>query len=165
MGKFLIISCITLLSVSGLLISCNTSGCTEMRTSVPRADFYSAETEQKIIIDSLEIVGIGAPNDSILYKSGERLSSIYLPMPALIDKVEWRIGYMQKNLREFDIADTIKMKYKRYPWFAGEECGAMYKYKITELSYTQNLIDSIGLVDSLVINVDEPTLNIYFRTE
>ena len=41
----------------------------------------------------------------------------------------------------------------------------MYRYTITRLSYTQHLIDSVAVTDSLVTNTDIKRLKIYFRTE
>lgn len=165
MGKILIILAALTLFASAFLTSCDTGGCTDLRSSVPRADFYSSATEKQIVIDSLQITGVGAPGDSVLYGPGSRLSSVYLPMPAQTNTVKWRIAYMQSDLAGYDVADTISLDFERQPWFAGEECGAMYKYRITRLEYTNYLIDSVALADSLVINVDRATLNIYFRTE
>lgn len=151
-------------TVPYLLTSCNTAGCTELRSAVPRADFYSSATGKTISIDSLSISGLGAPDDAELYGPADRLSSVYLPMPALKDRVEWRIAYMQKALAEYDIADTITLDFERTPWFAGAECGAMYKYRINRLAYTTNVIDSVALTDSLVINVETVTMAVYFCT-
>lgn len=163
MGKILIYSVLIALVAAGAVTSCNSGGCTELRSSVPRADFYST-AGQSITIDSLGITGIGAPGDSVLYGPGKRLSTVTLPMPPLTNTVSWRFAYMQADLAAFGVADTITMDFDRTPWFAGEECGAMYKYRILRLAYTTNIIDSVALVDSVVINVDTPTLNIYFRT-
>lgn len=165
MGKFLTILTLSCLALCVSLTGCNSGGCTELRSAVPRADFYSSSTARPITVDSLSIVGIGAPGDSVLYGPAEKLSSVYLPMPADMNSVQWRIGYMQENLAQYNLADTVSMKFERMPWFAGEECGAMFKYKITELRYTQNLIDSVIIADSTVVNIDQANLNIYFRTE
>jgi hypothetical protein len=40
----------------------------------------------------------------------------------------------------------------------------MYRYNIKEVSYTTHLIDSIAVLDSLITNVDDTQLRIYFRT-
>lgn len=166
MGKLLTIaSIVTVVGLTLLSTGCNTSGCVEMRSSVPRADFYSYPDMQPLRVDSLQITGVGVPGDSILYGLGEQLSSIYLPVPPAVNKVSWRIAYMQKELAEFDLADTITLTYNRQPWFAGPDCGAMYKYLITDIGYTTHIIESVAIVDSLVVNIDRTTLNIYFRTE
>lgn len=164
MGKILIYLSLIATVLLIVLSSCNTGGCTELRSAIPRAEFYSSTTAQTISIDSLQISGVGAPGDSILYKSSQRLSTIYLPMPAQKESVQWRIAYMQSSLAAYNLADTISMDYDRMPWFAGEECGAMYKYRIKKLDYTRNIIDSVALSDSLVENIEKTNIAIYLRT-
>lgn len=164
MGKILtLFGCLVIL-MSVLLSGCNTAGCTDLRSSVPRADFYASGSGGKITVDSLEITGVGVPGDSVLYGPSDRISQISLPMPPEATSVQWRIAYMQSNLVALGLADTISLDFERSPWFAGEECGAMYKYRITRLRYTTNIIDSVALTDSTVINIDTQNLAIYFRT-
>lgn len=149
-----------------LTASCNTSGCTELRSATPRADFYDSATGTAITLDSLRIVGIGAPGDSVLYNPGESLQSVYLPMRATVNSTQWCIEYCYPSIfGDIHPADIVTFDYTPLPWFAGEECGAMYRYRINNLTYTTNLIDSVSIVDSLVTNIDRATVNIYFRVE
>ena len=48
--------------------SCNDIGCTDLRSSIPLAGFYSSSSsaDKTISVDSLLIGGIGAPDDSLL---------------------------------------------------------------------------------------------------
>lgn len=165
MGKILRVAAGCSLAMSVMLTGCDSGGCEGLRSAVPRADFYSMGSKSKITVDSLEIAGVGVPGDSVLYGPSSHLSSVYLPMPPEVNRVQWRIAYMQKDLAAFDLADTITLDFERTPWFAGVECGAMYKYRITRMNHTVNLIDSVAVTDSTVINVDNPTLAVYFRTE
>lgn len=167
MGKILIyivVLGLTLCAASGLL-SCNTSGCTDLRSATPRADFYSAFTDKELTVDSLTITGIGAHGDSALIIPGEKTQSVFLPMRAGKNTVSWKIEYAWKAYADENIADTLTIDYDRIEWFAGEECGAMFKYHIRNIDYTRNLIDSIAIPDSVVINVDRPTYEIYFNIE
>lgn len=63
------------------------------------------------------------------------------------------------------IADTLKFKYERIPYFVSEDCGAMYRYKVLEFETTHYMIDSIALLDSVITNVNRRTIQIYFRTQ
>lgn len=164
MGKILIAAACCLIACACVLTGCNSGGCTELRSSVPRADFYNSSTNSAITVDSLQITGVGVPGDSILYGPSTRNKTVYLPMPAEVNSVQWRIAYMQTELARRGIADTVSIDFDRTPWFAGEECGAMFKYRITRLATTTNVIDSVVLVDSVVVNVDAVTFKIYFRT-
>ncbi len=166
MGKILrvfFLSVTVLLSL--VLRSCSTSGCTELRSATPRADFYSALTGDAISLDSISVSGVGVRGDSSLVEAGKRVSQAYLPMPPKADTVSWHFGYHWKALSEYGITDTVTIAYARQPWFAGEECGAMYRYHIRKVTYTENLIDSVVVADSLVTNIDRATLNIYFHIE
>lgn len=164
MGKILtkIFVCAMVCMMAAVTSGCSTSGCTELQSATPRADFYSALTHKQVSIDSLSIVGIGAPGDSAIVTPDRSVSSVYLPMRPGADTTSWRIAYARKAYAAADIADTITIAYKRQPWFAGEECGAMYRYHINSVAYTRNLIDSVSIPDSLVTNIDRSTLNIYF---
>lgn len=165
MGKFLTILTAVALFASIVLSGCNSGGCTELRSSVPKATFYSSSSGTPISVDSLRISGIGVKGDSVLYGPRERLTTILLPMPALTDTVQWQIKYMQSALAAYDVADTLTLRYQRTPWFAGVECGAMYKYDISGVDCTDYLIDSVVVVNPHVSNIDVNTLNIYFRTD
>lgn len=146
------------------LTGCNTSGCTENRSAVPIADFYSYTTGQAISLDSVQIHGIGAPGDSVLVRAGARTSQVYLPMRAQQTSTSWCLAYKWKDTDDPSLNDTVTFDYKAIPWFAGEECGAMYNYRILRVSHTTHLLDSVGVSDSLITNANIATLQLYFRT-
>lgn len=121
-------------------------------------------TGQAVIIDSLAISGEGAPNDSLLVGPSERVSETYLPFRSTSSATTFVIKYMQKAFAQYGIEDRITFYYETQPWFASEECGAMYHYRITRVAHTSQLIDSVGVSDSLVTNIERETIGIYFRT-
>ncbi len=145
-------------------VSCNTSGCTDNRSSIPLAEFYSSATGERISLDSLEITGVGAPDSAILLVPGTSADQIHLPMRASADNTQWCLRYCWRNLDYPQLNDTISLSYEALPYFAGDECGAMYRYRLRSVRHTTHLIDSIGVIDSLITNIDTPDLNIYFRT-
>lgn len=148
--------------VSTLLGACNTSGCTDNQNSLPLAGFYSYRTLGAITVDSLDIGGIGAPGDSLLYQAGTPLTEAYLPFRSRETETAFFIEYRQSALR--GLRDTISFTYTSEPYFAGEECGAMLRYRIWRMTYTKNLIDSVGIVDSLITNLPVQQIHIYFPT-
>lgn len=163
------IAYISLSVISGLLaalsgVSCNTQGCTDNRSSIPLAQFYSYSTLESISLDSLEITGVGAPDSAILLGPGSRVSEIHLPMRASENSTSWCFAYRWKALDDERNNDTLTFVYDAIPYFASDECGAMYRYRITEVRYTRHLIDSVGVIDSLITNVNDDDINIYFRT-
>lgn len=161
MGK--ILSILAIIVTAWIFHACNTAGCTELRSAIPSAEFCSSSTGKPIKLDNLQITGVGVPGDSVLLVAGESASTVYLPMRATAERTVWELAYHYTDLS--GITDTIALDYERQAWFAGEECGAMYRYRITSLRYTTAVIDSIAVTDSLVTNVDRTTLKIYFRTQ
>lgn len=151
-------------SIMVLTSGCNTSGCMENRSSVPLAGFYNASDGAAISLDSIEISGENAPGDSVLSPAGATVSKIYLPMRSTEDVTTWIFAYRWKALDYPALNDTITFQYSTTPYFASEECGVIYKYRITALSHTSHLIDSVGISDSLITNTDIERIKIYFRT-
>ena len=165
MGKAsAIISSIIVAIVAMATVSCNSSGCTDNQSSLPMAGFYSSVTNAAISISQLEIYGVGAPNDSVLYHSGQALTQVYLPFRSSTEKTSFVFHYTQGQLDSEEFNDTLTFTYKSIPYFASEECGAMYRYQITKIEQTYHVIDSVTMTDSLVTNIEKERIKIYFRT-
>lgn len=167
MGKILrhsIFAAITGVAAAIVAVSCNTSGCTDNRSSLPLAEFYSSTTLDPIVLDSLEITGVGAPDSAILLSPGTQASQVHLPMRAMQSSTSWCFAYRWADIDRPENNDTVSFDYEALPYFASDDCGAMYRYRIRRLDYTTHLIDSIGIVDSLITNIDDVDIHIYFRT-
>lgn len=144
--------------------SCNTSGCLENHSAIPLAEFYSSESGSTISLSALRISGVDAPNDSVLLHEGTTATQVYLPMRSTKTSTVWCLSYEQIGIDTPEFNDTIAFNYASEPYFASEECGAMYCYRINTMSVTNHLVDSVVIVDSLITNVDRVSLKIYFRT-
>lgn len=149
-------------ALASLASACNTNGCLDNQSALPLAGMYSAATGNPISINNIEISGIGAPGDSVLLDKGTSVSEIYLPMRTTQQQTSWRIRYFQESLE--GIEDTLTFDYESEPYFVSEECGAMYFYRIKNYTYTNNVIDSVAVTDSLITNVERIRIEIYFRT-
>lgn len=122
------------------------------------------QTGSSISPDSIAVGGVGAPNDTLLLGPGSRVSQLYLPFRSTSPETEFYFRYKQQALDYDWLVDTIRFSYEATPYFASEDCGAMYHYLITSFSYTTHLIDSVAVTDSLITNIDRETIQIYFRT-
>lgn len=144
---------------------CNTTGCTDNRSSIPLAGFYDMETLQAIQIDSLSIGGVGAPSDSLLLDC-QQAAAVYMPLRQTASEATFFIAYKQKALDYPELVDTIRFTYDPIRYFASEECGAMLRYRIRSIYHTSNLLDSVGLIpaDSIITNADIENLKLFFRT-
>lgn len=146
------------------VFSCNTAGCLENRSSLPLAGFYSYSTGEQIAIDSIAITGIGSSSGEPINDFPSALSSLYLPMRSTEQSTSWEIAYKRHSILDGTLCDTISFDYSSMPYFASEECGVIYKYRIERMSYTHYLIDSIAITDSLISNTDVERIKIFFRT-
>lgn len=162
MGKILniLFGLMALIVVAG---SCNSVGCTDNQSSIPLAAFCSS-SGANISVNTVEISGVGAPNDSVLYRSGTSLTQVYLPLRSNAEMTQYRFHYTQEDVDDPAFDDILTFRYTSKPFFASEECGAMLLYHIDELTATNHLIDRVELVDPEITNTDAVRIKIYFRT-
>lgn len=163
MGKVLTYF-LSALSAAAVLTGCNTTGCTDNQNSLPLAGFYSIGSGDAISIDSIAVWGVGAPGDSLLLSPSATASQLYLPLRSTASETSFCFAYRMAALDFEELQDTITLRYTSRPWFISEDCGAGYRYTITRLTHTTHLIDSVGLSDSTVTNIDREIMQIYFRT-
>lgn len=163
MGKILIHIIIALAFSIGALTSCSSDGCLENQSSIPLAGFYDSESKQAIVLNSLEVYGIGATGDSLLTTNGVETKQTYLPFRSTQKNTAFCFHYTEFGETNA-YNDTIWFDYESIPYFASEECGAMFRYKITSVRHTDILIDSVTIIDPEITNVDVERIKIYFKT-
>lgn len=144
--------------------SCNTTGCLDNQSAIPLAGFRSSATGTDISVAGVRISGVGAPGDSALTSGSGSISQVYLPMRSTARSTSWCFHYTQEGLDDPALNDTVTFDYESIPYFASEECGAMYRYMIEHVGTTTHLIDSVVVADSLITNVEATRIYIYFRT-
>lgn len=152
--------------VTSFVTSCSTSECYDNQNSLPLAGFYSSERNpQAISIDSISIIGIGAPGDSILLDSVKGISQAYLPFRIDQGSTTYEIRYLQGLAGMMHLSDIITFNYDIVPWFVSPACGAVYYYKMTSIETTHNFIDSVTCPLGEITNANIQNLRIYFRVE
>lgn len=143
---------------------CNNSECYDNQNSLPLAGFYSSEVNPKAIsIDSVTILGVGAPGDSILQDSVRSLSKVYLPFRIDQEETTFQIRYLGGIAGAYRISDFITFRYDIIPKFVSTACGTVYYYKINSIEHTDNLIDSVVCPGGEITNVAQENLKIYFK--
>lgn len=148
----------------GVAGSCSTSECFDNQNSLPLAGFYSSQEVPKAIsLDSISILGIGAPGDSILQDSVRSLSEVYLPFRIDQNSTTYQILYLGGILGEMGIFDIIRFEYDIVPMFVSTACGTVYYYKMNSINYTTNIIDSVTCPTGEITNANIENLKIYFR--
>lgn len=162
MGK--ILNILAVAAAVMMLQSCNSVGCTDNKSSIPLVGFYSYEELTAITVNNVSIGGVDAPNDSLLVEK-ESVDKVYLPFRADAGQSSFFIRYEDEALNFPELFDTITFKYTPIPYFASKDCGAMYRYRIDDYSYTRHLVDSVGLLTDVMTNADVETIRVYFRTQ
>lgn len=158
----------------GLLLAfataCSTSECYDNHSALPLASFYDKATLQPVSLIQLEIYGIGAPGDSILY-TPQTLSQVYLPFRIWQDTTQYVFSYngmvpdsIAAQFPEYVPKDTITFIYKPKEWFVSPSCGAMYFYDMDTVVHTSLLIDSIAY-NEVITNENSTNIKIFFKDE
>lgn len=155
-----------LLPLGLLAESCSTSSCSDNHSALPLMGLYDYSTGKAISLDSIDFGGVGAPGDSLLVYSGEQCSQVYLPFRDNTTSTSFFFHYDYKlqGLDNPQYDDIITFHYDVDPYFASQECGAMYRYVIKGVEYTRHLVDSVAIVDSVITNVELERIKVFFRT-
>ena len=147
-----------------VVAGCNNSECYDNKNSLPLAGFYSSsEKPQPISLDSISILGLGAPGDSILEDSVRSLSQVYLPFRIDQPSTSYEIRYLSGAAGKLRIKDKITFNYDIIPMFVSSACGVVYYYKMTSIEHTDNFIDSVVCPGGEITNANIENLKIYFR--
>ena len=157
-----------MVAVLGMAIisGCSTSECLDNQNSLPLAGFYSSQpVPVQISLDSISILGVNCPGDSILQDSVRTLSQVYLPFRIDEPTTSYEIRYLAGMAGQYRLSDEISFDYDIIPMFTSSACGVVYYYKITNIDHTRNFIDSVTCPGGVITNANVENLRIYFRVE
>ncbi len=154
----------SLCALLALTWGCATDECLQNKNALPLAGFYdTAQPDRKISVDSLEVYGVNAPGDSVLFPGTQVISQLYLPFRLDSDTTRYVFRYLQKSLQALDIRDTVTFVYSREPRFVSSACGVSYVFGIEEIKSTGVIIDSVRCPMHEINSMDTENLHIYFR--
>ncbi|MDT8402063.1 MAG: DUF6452 family protein [Bacteroidales bacterium] len=141
------------LSLVVLLMSCTEESCDQATEVLMNAGFYSAETEEKINIDSLDIYGLNVP-DSVIC-SNSNLNRIGLPLNPSASGCAFVIINGGR-------ADTLEIFYQSNLKLLSRACGYIYLHEIENINFTENDISGILILNKSVNPGDEENVQIFF---
>lgn len=164
-------------TVSSLLLiasltACSNDLCTDNQNSVPKAQFVNASLDAPVTPDTITITGIGAPADTPLYSAGTALSEIYLPLRPDEESTAYLFHYTSRDVKDEDTGEIVEdhtkddilvFYYTTTPVFSGADCGALFRYFITDLRHSTNGIDKIIIDDPMVTNTDKVRIYIALK--
>ncbi len=137
-------------------IRCDTDKeCFVSSTSDVRAKFYSFSNSMinEEVANELSIYGI-SHKDSLLYNNDVQVYEIYLPLAPNQVNVQFVI-----QIKE-DI-DTLLFDYTPELNYYDDACGFIMNYKLKNVDYTTNRIDSISIINPEVTPENEVHLRIF----
>lgn len=157
-----------LVGLAVMMGACAGSECYDNHSALPLAYFYNSATKKQVRIQGLEIYGVGAPNDSILY-TPQSLQEAYLPFRLWDESTTYVLRYVSaipdsiaQERPDLVPRDTITFRYTPKEWFVSPACGAMYFFDMKGTDHTGVLIDSIAC-DETITNANVANIRIFFR--
>lgn len=156
------------LPVLTVLTACSGSECYDNHSALPLASFYGYTSRQSVALNKLEIYGLGAPGDSVLYPPST-LSQAYLPFRLWQDTTVYVFAYngllpdsIALEFPELVPRDTLTFIYEPKEWFVSPACGAMYFYEMDTVAHSSFLIDSVAY-NGVITNENSTNIQIFFR--
>ncbi len=143
--------------ISVLYISCNNaSTCdNEIESVVNTAYYIQSENEYKnVAIKGMSIWGHGV-NDSLLQEESDSVPTIALPLRVDADNSVFLLKKEEKM-------DTIMMFYSTSEIFESPQCGFNYRFTLDSILHTENVIDSISIINNDIYNEYKQNIEIYF---
>lgn len=159
--------CVTfaLLALAGVVSgSCSRDECLENKSTIPKMGFYDASfPDQKVRLDSTAIYALGGPADSFILDSLRSAASVTLPLNLDADTTTLIFDYAQKQLKQFGVRDTVRLRYSRTPYFVSSACGVSYRIMVESVKFSKNIIDTVTVPEPLITNVEHQNVQVFFR--
>lgn len=154
---------IALIAAAVCIVGGCTPECLDLKNSIPRAGFYDydATTETALTLPSVTIYGIGAPGDSALLRNTSA-KLVYLPLRLNVNECRYVIHYSYGGYNDDASNDTVSLAYTPLPQFVSHECGALYFFKLDEVTHTNHLLRNVTHSDT-VKNIDVEYLQFFFH--
>ncbi|MDE7380537.1 MAG: hypothetical protein K2N03_00225 [Muribaculaceae bacterium] len=163
------VCCLSLLA--GMIVfmglgGCASSECIGNQNAIPYAGFYRTGDEEKVNISGLSVVGEDAPGDSLLTANGGNSGNVVLPFRVDADETSFIFTFRRGTSADGtadEWSEKVTFKYERQLWFVSAACGAMYNFKVTDISHTRGMIDSIACPGGLITNENRENIKIFFN--
>ena len=156
---------VTSLSLLAFLISCTSIDCSMNSTVLCAYRFMNAQGDSVALQDTLSVISTRSidGNDSVLVNRITNVCTMRLPMSYAQDADELR--FVVTNTYGEQISDYVVVSKTNEPLFESVDCAPRYNHTISDVSATQNFIDSVVINNKKVTN-DPTAINvlIYLRT-
>lgn len=151
--KHIVVALLTAL----VLTACSDSSCYDNGSALPLVRFYGSGTTKQCALKGLSVRGVDAPGDSVLV-SNETVQEVYLPLRVGVNATQWVFDYNTEGI----LPDTLTVTYEPVQFFSSVECGAMYNFKLHDVTVTHHVIDSVEVVKPVIDNVADVAIRLFF---
>lgn len=141
--------------IAGILLpACTPEGCLEETESFLKAAFYSSATGTPVRPDSITVYGNGMESMKI-YSGHRQISIARFPLNP-------SSGSSDFVLKINTGTDILSVTYSSYVHLISKECGYSFNHIIESISTSNNLIDSVRVINPQITNENLENIRIYF---
>jgi hypothetical protein len=112
-----------------------------------------SEDSEITTVDSITIYGIDIPLDPLY----DTVSSSMVSLP-----LSPSTGYVRFAVRRGYLLDTLGIEYTSETRFISKSCGYTFYYKIENITFTDNRIDNIIIINRDITPGDEENLRTFY---
>ena len=145
------------------LTACSDSDCGGNSSALPFAGFYASGSNgtQTVSVSDMEVYGIGAPGDSILFDGKQTMSQLYIPFRLDSDTTTY-VFHLLSDVASTALAyDTVRFIYERHVQFVSADCGVSYRFDIDTITSTGMFVDSVTCPKGYIDNANIENLKIW----
>lgn len=140
------------------LINADTTGVTEVDLQLSeQRDSCVFLFNYSIVVDTMityivrdTIIENGSVPDSISIITTDSLLMYTFP-----DTLSAKVQY-----KTVEVSDTLKFYYARELSFVSTPCGFIYNYRLSDIKYTHNYIDTVFIIDPYISTLDDENIQI-----
>lgn len=144
-----------ILIIAGIYLpACTPEGCLEETESYLKASFYSSATGVQVKPDSITVHGNGMEFMKI-YSGQRQLSIARLPLNPSTGSSDFVVKINTGT-------DNLSVTYSSYVHLISKECGYSFNHVIEGISSSNNLIDSVRIINPQITNENLENIRIYF---
>ena len=143
-----------------LLTGCSSEAdCPLNSISLARFNFLDSQTHAGVkLTNGATVTGITVSDGKAEVDTVFNKAESYMTVPlSYTDQTTYVIHYTET------MRDTIELKHKNRPFVSDIECPAMMFFKVEDIRYTTNALDSVKLVNPEITNEEKVNFHIYYR--
>ena len=155
---------VTYLFLGVLIAACTSIDCPVESNVATLYQVCNSDGTELTLTDSITVTTKTAKDgDTIIFNKGVGINSFSLPISYKHPEDVLVFSFDNENNNNLHITDTVWIKKEDYPHFESVDCQAAYFHKITAVSSTQHIIESIHLNNPDVNYDTNENIHLYLK--